>query len=580
MPLAASSLAALALIVSVELASAGPAVVSVAPALQAVSIPATAHIVIEFDVALNPATVIPANLSVWGHWSGMMGGQHVLENGGTRWKFVPEQPFSAGELVTVFLSRHVQDSGCQPMARGYSWTYWVRTSPGTLLLQEVQRIPIYGPNEASIQPYGAHGADLNQDGHLDLAIPTGTTHDLRVFLNDGFGGYGPWTTHPIPTGALPSANEAVDLNGDGHLDFAVANNGGDSVSVFIGFGDGNFEPVRNYQAAANVRGLSVADVDGDGDIDIVTANLNGNNISILRNNGDGTFAPRTNIEANVALERTCAVADADGDGILDLFVGSHGSDELSLLLGDGNGSFAFSSKVPAGGTPWMIAVGDLNGDGHADVVSANSFNHNASVIFGDGQGGLSAAVVYPTGSFPVAIDLGDIDGDGDLDLVTSNGGSGSWTVYENNGQGVLTNPGTLPGAVAAACGTLYDYDNDGDLDLAGIDESDDLIIVFRNGLPAADVSVGERPASVELAQNRPNPFGPTTKFRFRIPSEGRVTLRVYDLAGRVVGTLVDEDLDPGTHERTFDCRGISGGVYHYALSAGGRVYTKRMVILK
>jgi hypothetical protein len=360
------------------------------------------------------------------------------------------------------------------------------------------------------------------------------------------------------------------------------------MCVFIGDGQGGFESATSYTAGNSVRGVAGMDLEGDGDIDIVTANRSASNLSIFKNNGDGTLQPAVTMDGNGIQETACVPADANNDGILDLFVGALGSNEMILLLGDGNGGLTFSSKVSAGGSPWMVAVGDVNGDGEVDVVSANSFSNNAGVVLGDGQGGLIPAVTYPTGSFALAIDLGDIDGDGDLDLVTSNYGSGTWTVYENNGVGIFTNPRTLAASSAGSCATLHDRDNDGDLDITGIDEIDDLIFVFENELPTSADELLSIPLQFELRQNHPNPFNPSTTIEFVIHDgvsgdfkggEGTfVTLKVYDLLGQEIAILANEDLPPGRHVRTWDAGGSSSGVYIYRLVAGGQSASKKLVL--
>jgi hypothetical protein len=89
----------------------------------------------------------------------------------------------------------------------------------------------------------------------------------------------------------------------------------------------------------------------------------------------------------------------------------------------------------------------------------------------------------------------------------------------------------------------------------------------------------ELPARVMLDQNYPNPFNPVTKIRYQLPRQGHVTLKMYDLLGREVATLVDGELLAGEHEVTFDGRGLATGVYFYRLQAGKFVETKRLVLL-
>ncbi len=97
------------------------------------------------------------------------------------------------------------------------------------------------------------------------------------------------------------------------------------------------------------------------------------------------------------------------------------------------------------------------------------------------------------------------------------------------------------------------------------------------------VGVEERPpvvASFQLNQNYPNPFNPRTIISFRIPTEERVTLRVYDILGREVRVLVDGVLGAGEHRYQFDGTGLATGVYIYRLIAGSYVESRKMQLVR
>ena len=70
-----------------------------------------------------------------------------------------------------------------------------------------------------------------------------------------------------------------------------------------------------------------------------------------------------------------------------------------------------------------------------------------------------------------------------------------------------------------------------------------------------------RPRETKLSQNYPNPFNPVTRIEFDISNAGRVSLLVFDILGREVAVLVNEDLAAGRYERPFDASGLSSGVY-------------------
>ncbi len=90
------------------------------------------------------------------------------------------------------------------------------------------------------------------------------------------------------------------------------------------------------------------------------------------------------------------------------------------------------------------------------------------------------------------------------------------------------------------------------------------------------------PTSFAIDQNYPNPFNPETKIGFRVPGPGstRITLAVYDLLGREVAVLVDEEKTSGSYELTYNASNLASGVYTYRLSAGNFTQARKMMVLK
>lgn len=115
------------------------------------------------------------------------------------------------------------------------------------------------------------------------------------------------------------------------------------------------------------------------------------------------------------------------------------------------------------------------------------------------------------------------------------------------------------------------------MDLDGTEHFCDPIVVSNDVV--ARVEWNE---SLEFAlhQNFPNPFNPTTTIRFATPTAGRVILRVYDMTGREVATLVDHELGAGYHEQHFDGSALASGVYIYRLDAGGRSEQRKFMMMK
>jgi hypothetical protein len=575
-------------------------VINVLPAPQVISAEPSAIIQVNFNMRVDPLSFNDSTIMVWGRWSGVHKGIIDFNSIGTTAFFILEKNFFYGEMITVSLSKGIKDESGANMKKGYTWNYWAKVNKGSLDLTRTETIEVRRPRENWIQTYGTYAGDLDGDGWSDFLVPNEIPNDVRVFMNDGAGSYGNFTIYSIIEGGRPSPNEGMDFNLDGHIDVAVGNSINNKLTVFLGDGTGSFSSIQNYVADNGVRGVSIADVNGNGFMDIITTNRIASNYSILLNNGDGTFASPMIFEGNGNGETGCATSDVNGDGILDLFIATLGSDELILLLGDGDGGFHFSDKVSVGtnSNPWMIAAGDVNLDGIPDVVSANSGSSTLSVVFADVNGNLSAPVNYPTGSFPLAIDLGDIDGDGDLEVVTSNFVTADFTLYENDGAGNFINRRNFEADSAGSCTVLHDRDNDGDMDMTGIDEMDDLLILFTNdnfvNVEDEDIS----PENFILHQNYPNPFNPSTKIKFTIPTPlnlpfnkgGKtgsvVTLKVFDVLGNELATLVNEDLPAGDYEVEFDVRAthpiaLTSGIYFYQLKVGESfIDVKKMILMK
>jgi len=88
------------------------------------------------------------------------------------------------------------------------------------------------------------------------------------------------------------------------------------------------------------------------------------------------------------------------------------------------------------------------------------------------------------------------------------------------------------------------------------------------------------PSSFSLSQNYPNPFNPSTVISYRIPKEGIVTIKIYDVLGRDVMTLADEYKSAGSYELKFDASELAGGVYIYRIQAGAFNASKKMLLIK
>ncbi len=88
------------------------------------------------------------------------------------------------------------------------------------------------------------------------------------------------------------------------------------------------------------------------------------------------------------------------------------------------------------------------------------------------------------------------------------------------------------------------------------------------------------PTKFEISQNYPNPFNPATSIQFRIPENSFVSLKIYNVLGKEIATLLNEEKSIGSYEVNFNAINIPSGIYFYRIEAGNFVETKKMILLK
>ncbi|MCB0762483.1 MAG: VCBS repeat-containing protein [Flavobacteriales bacterium] len=527
------------------------------------------EITIEFNAAMDMATLGNNHFQVFGRWSGPMSGQLSWDNTYTLVTFTPDRPFFSGEWISVMLTHDVLSAEGEPLASGYAYNFWIRSLPGSLILPETEVIEMRMEGEVFIQCYGAYAGDINNDESSDLVVVNEFAEDMRILLNNGDGTFGDFELVPMPGSNKPSPNEGADFDLDGEIDIALGSTQGDQVSVFFGDGVGSFGAESVYTASTGVRGLTVIDFDADGYTDIATANRVGDNVALFTNLGDGTFGEAVFIDTGSADETAAATGDFNNDGIMDIAVATYQGSELFVLRGDGMGNFTVGPPASLNSNPWMIAVGDVDGDGNLDVASALAGTATVSINRGDGTGAFAATEYYAVGDFPLAIDLGDLDGDGDLDFISSNYSSDDFTLYENLGDGAFGNPITYEAYGAGSCAIFHDRNNDGVMDLTGIDEVDDLVILFTNSPIVHDDSFHDAAPSFAVW---PNPC--TDMLHLSNLSANTGEIRVISTDGRVLMSMAKT----GQQNQKLNLSQLSAQVLEVQVLEANSLISKRVII--
>ncbi len=267
----------------------------------------------------------------------------------------------ATDLAQVDSGLYTEVTGSLGSIQVNAWTFTVSSTQGDGELK-AEVAATSGTLEPRLTLLGATGQVLIQSdsGQIVQSLQPGT-YVLTVSQASGAGGYRVTTAFtqtslpfaPLASEAGTDSVAVGDLTGDGIPDIVTANRVADTVSVFLGTGDGTFEPPTNYAVGARVWSVTLADVTNDGRLDILTVNKGNNTISVLLNNGDGTFQPQIVIPAGTR-PSDVAVADVNGDGIPDLIFSNYADDTIWVLLGNGNGTFQARQFTPPTRAPVLL----------------------------------------------------------------------------------------------------------------------------------------------------------------------------------------------------------------------------------
>ena len=104
--------------------------------------------------------------------------------------------------------------------------------------------------------------------------------------------------------------------------------------------------------------------------------------------------------------------------------------------------------------------------------------------------------------------------------------------------------------------------------------------VVSDNLSEGNIINTEIPKEFALQQNYPNPFNPSTSIKFDIPVLSNAKLAIYDITGRELAVLVNQELQPGSYEYKWNASQFASGIYFYRIKAGSFIHTKRMVLIK
>ena len=186
---------------------------------------------------------------------------------------------------------------------------------------------------------------------------------------------------------------------------------------------------------------------------------------------------------------------------------------------------------------------------------------------------------------------GDLDGNPGAEFFAANYGTGWAQVLSFNGSGWTTRwhnggLGNVNNWQIGADRYLIDGFYNGSSRLLAIRPQNGWAAMLKYncatclGTKLLKAQATQTPASFDLSQNYPNPFNPSTRIDYSLPSACHATLKVYDLLGREVQSLVNSEMEPGYYHVDVDAQNLSTGMYFYRLTAGTFSVTRKFQVLK
>lgn len=447
------------------------------------------------------------------------------------------------------------------------------------------------------------GADFDGDGKVDLITDEWNVYEPGIIVlankseTDSLNFKIAYTE---TTGYLPNSLTIADFNNDSKLDVAIANGDRDSddsdksISILMNtsyLGDMSFS-MSKIQLNCNPVYITSDDFDLDGKIDLIVATDSPDSIIVFENNSE--------IE-NLKFERvwgydgcgrnlTIAISDFDGDEFPDFVLGESMISKLYIFLNQSNSErISFTNQGYKGGFYGVsaLATEDIDGDNKIDLVVARDDGSDGgacSILRNTSSRGaisFSDQIKYLPLPYPNSVSVSDLTGDEKPDIIVGNRVY-QFTILENKcSPGTISFSPAIPGTiilghsnVSIHCdNTLFvsDLYGDGGKDIVSKGNGEILVLqTSNNPFTYIKNEIYEQPTAYLLGQNYPNPFNPETRINFQLPNPGKITIKIYDILGREVKTLVDDFYAAGQYTISWDGsnelgNSVASGVYFYRL---------------
>lgn len=437
-----------------------------------------------------------------------------------------------------------------------------------------------------------YAIDMDGDTDIDVLSANYWTNDITWYENDGNQNF---TYHFIDYTLGGSQSVfAIDVDGDMDIDVLSASSifgtlQGYDISWYENDGNQNFGKhyilfFSQYGVGEPISAYAI-DLDGDGDIDVLAAALEGNNVSWFENDGNQNFTFHS-ISTNAPFANSVYGIDLDGDTDIDVLAASglwrSATGKIAWYENDGSQNFTehiITDSLNKASSAYAI---DLDNDSDIDVLSAGAGGDKIAWYENDGNQVFDEHIITSNADGARSVYAADLDGDTHIDVLSASYEDDKIAWYRNDGSQNFTEHTINDNADGAYSVYAIDLDSDGDMDVLSASELDDKIVWYENSVP---VSISEQdpsdvPDQFRLRNNYPNPFNPETNIEFDVARNSHIELKVYDIQGHEVATLVNERLPAGHYTKIFNGNELASGIYFYQIRMGDFHEVKKMALIQ
>lgn len=427
-----------------------------------------------------------------------------------------------------------------------------------------------------------YSVDMDGDSDIDVIESNGYYDFVTRWWENADGVGTDWIEHPIiDTLGLPTSFSSTDLDCDGDIDLLVAvYNDGDIVWLENEDGTGNTWTVHTITGAFNgAICVYSTDMDGDGDTDVLGAAYDDDNIVWWENvDGFGASWIEHMIASGYNGVKSVYSADMDGDGDADVLGAAYLANRVTWWENaDGTGTEFIERVVDETYMdPFYVCSGDINGDGKEDVFAAGSNIDDLT------WWNLS---VYPyTASFESSILFTDSEPDWGILSWTAETPPGSEVAFQVRASDNSAEMGEwsdeLTTAPVPMQGILADYASYVQYRVlfttAYTDTTPTLMDMNITWDPLMGIDESHGPDTFELLPFSPNPFAKSATVRFSLPCTATAGFQVFDVSGRLVRRILENEYSAGYHNVLID--NTQPGIYFCRMVSGDYSAVQRFVV--